>query len=227
VTVAAVVLAASTESALADAAGVARVRRIADAAWSGGALPIVVVAPDPEGAVAAALAGASVTLAGPAAHDLGPVSQIVHGIEVAAGEISGTTAALIWPARLCWVGPETVTSLVEAHGRTPDALLRPIWRGEAGWPAVLPLAALAAFRVLSPTLMPDDLLAAIVAGGLALRTVELGDPGTVMDGSTPRDALPPYEGPAEPSGSMDWGAAVAATSDDAPITGPSLEPSEA
>ena len=46
-TVAAVILAASVESALGDAAGVARVRRIADAAWAGGATPIVVVSPKP------------------------------------------------------------------------------------------------------------------------------------------------------------------------------------
>jgi hypothetical protein len=220
VTVAAVILAAPVESAPADASGVARVRRIADAAWSGGAMPIVVVAPDPGGAVSTALAGASVTLAAPAPVEGGPVGQIVHGIDLAAAVISETTAALIWPARLSWVGPETVTSLVEAHGRTPDAIIRPAFHGEAGWPAVLPMAALAAFRVLSPSLMPDDLLAGMVAGGLALRIVDLGDPGTVIAGSTPREQLPPYEGPAESSGSTDWGAAVAATPDDAPLTDP-------
>jgi hypothetical protein len=61
VTVAAVILAASQESALADVEGQARVRRITDAAWSGGALPIVVVAADPDGRVAAAQAAAAVT----------------------------------------------------------------------------------------------------------------------------------------------------------------------
>ena len=222
-TVAAVILAASVETALVDAVGAARVRRIADAAWSGGALPIVVVAADPDGSVAAALAGAPVTLAAPAPKADGPVAQMARGIDVAIGEISETSAALVWPARLCWVGPETVTSLVEAHGRASEVILRPRWRGEAGWPVLMPLAALAALRTLGAARAPEDLLAALVAAsGLELRTIDLGDPGTVIDGATPRDELPPYEGPADAFGSTDWGAAAATTSDDAPLAGPAL-----
>jgi len=225
VTVAAVVLAASPDSAVADAAGVARVRRIADAAWAGGATPIIVVAGDPDGRVAAALAGAPVTLAAPAPLAVGPVAQIVRGIELAMAEISGTDAALVWPARICWAGPETVTSLIEAHGVDPETLLRPTYRGDAGWPVLLPTAALPAFRELSPMSMPDDLLEAAIADGIiALRLLDLGDPGTVIDGSTPRDQLPPYDGPAEPAAAHthDWGAAVAATPEDAPLAGPAL-----
>ena len=58
VTVAAVILAASVEAALADGDGVPRIRRIADTAWAGGAMPIIVVSPDPDGTVAKALTGA-------------------------------------------------------------------------------------------------------------------------------------------------------------------------
>ncbi|HET9436380.1 MAG TPA: NTP transferase domain-containing protein [Candidatus Limnocylindrales bacterium] len=222
-TVAAVVLAASVDSALADAAGVARVRRIVDSAWAGGAMPIVVVAPDPDGAVAAALAGAPVTLAAPAPEDGGPVAQITRGVDVAIAEVNGTDAALIWPARLCWAGPETATSLIEAHGVDGEALLRPTYRDEAGWPALLPVAALAAFRTLSPTSMPDELLAELVERGeVALRTLDLGDPGSVIDGTTPRDELPSYDGPAEPAAAHthEWGSAAAATPDDAPLAAP-------
>jgi hypothetical protein len=227
VTVAAVVLAASVESALADAAGVARVRRIADSAWAGGATPIIVVAADPDGGIAAALAGASVTLAAPAPLEGGPVAQIARGIDLAAAEISGTDAALIWPARLCWAGPETVTSLIEAHGVDRDSFLRPSYRDEAGWPALLPIAALSAFRDLAVTLMPEDLLTAFVETGVArLRLIDLGDPGTVIDGSTARDALPPYDGPAEPAAAHthEWGAPAASDPDDGPLEGPALAP---
>jgi len=212
VTVAAVILAASVESALADAAGVARVRRLADSAWAGGATPIVVVAPDPDGAVAVALAGAPVTLAGPAPHEGGPVGQIAHGIDIAVGEISATDAALVWPARMCWVGPETVTSLIEAHGVYRDTVLRPTYRDEPGWPVLLPIAGLETFRSLDPTLMPDELMAAFLGGGVgpAARLIDLGDPGTTIDGTTSREDLPPYEGPAEPAAphSHEWGANV-------------------
>jgi hypothetical protein len=226
-TVAAVILAASVESAVADAAGVARVRRIADSAWAGGATPIVVVAPDPAGGVAAALAGAPVTLAAPAPLETGPVGQIAHGIDLAIGEVSATDAALIWPARLCWVGPETVTSLIEAHGVDPGTVLRPAYRDEPGWPVLLPMAELGAFRALAPTLMPDDLVTTFLRGGAAARAIDLGDPGTTIDGTTPREDLPPYDGPAEPAAphSHEWGAAVAEPADDeSPLSGPALAP---
>ena len=222
-TVAAIVLAASVESALADAGGVPRVRRIADAAWAGGAMPVVVVAPDPDGTVAAALAGAEVTLATPVAPEHGPVGQIARGIDVAASLVSETTAVLIWPARLCWAGPETAGSLIEAHGLNRTSLLRPTFHDDVGWPALLPIDALPAFRGLPATAMPDELLAALAeSGALEVRDIDLGDPGTVIDGATRREDLPPYEGPADPTGggSNEWGAAVAATPDEAPVATP-------
>ena len=227
-TVAAVILAATEAAALADAAGVSRVRRIADAAWAGGATPIVVVAPDPAGRVAAALAGAPVTLAAPAAHEGGPVGQIARGIDVALAENSGTDAVLVWPARICWAGPETATSLIETHGIDSGVLLRPAWRAEAGWPVLLPVAAVPAFRLLSPALMPEELVDALVASGTAARALDLGDPGAVLDGSTPRDQLPPYEGPVPPASARgyEWGAVAAATRDDAPLAGPPIAPAD-
>ncbi len=226
-TVAAVILAASASRAVADAAGVSRVRRIADAAWSGGAMPIIVVAPDPDGTVAVALSGASVTLVGPASSESGPVGQIVRGIETAAAEISDVTGALVWPARVCWVGPETVTSLVEAHGATPDVVIRPTYHDEAGWPALVPITALAALRGLDTAAMPDDLLDELIETGLTLRVIDLGDPGTVIDGDTERAALPPYEGPQEPLGAHEWGSMAAATPEEAPLEAPASVLSEA
>lgn len=226
---AAVILAAPAESTLADAAGVARVRRIADAAWAGGAMPIIVVADDPDGMVAAALTGAPVTLAAPAPLEGGPVAQIARGVDVASAEISGTAAALVWPARMCWAGPETVTSLIEAHGVDPDTLLRPSYGDTAGWPALLPVAALPALRVLSPSAMPDELVALLVAGGaVKYRTIDLGDPGTVIDGATARDGLPPYDGPSGPiSGhAHEWGSAIPDEPDAAPHAGPATTRSE-
>lgn len=226
-TVAAVILAASPESALADADGQPRVRRLADAAWSGGAVPVIVVAPDPDGLVAAALAGAPATLVGPAPFEGGPVGQMVHGIDAASAEVSGTDAALIWPARMAWVDPETITSLIEAHGVRPGSLLRPSYGGEPGWPALLPTEHLDAFRGLNPALMPDDVLADALAAGIPLERLDLGDPGTTMDGSVPRADLPPYDGPSQPaSGHVhEWGAAAAAqAAEETPLDGPGLAP---
>ena len=61
-TVAAVVVAADADEALADAAGRVAARRIVDAAWAGGALPIIVVSADPDGRLAAALVGSPAQL---------------------------------------------------------------------------------------------------------------------------------------------------------------------
>ena len=227
-TVAAVVLAASTESALADAEGLPRVRRLADIAWSGGAVPIVVVAPENDGTVATALAGAPVVLAEPAPLAGGPVAQICRGIDVAADAVRDTDAALIWPARLIWVGPETVTSLIEAHGTDPASLLRPGFDGVAGWPALLPLANLARFRALGAERMPDELVADLVAAGIQEHVLDLGDPGAIYDADTPLADLPPYAGPSGPPGghTHEWGAEVADQPDEVPLEGPALAPFE-
>jgi CTP:molybdopterin cytidylyltransferase MocA len=225
-TVAAVILSATTDGALADTLGQPRVRRLVDIAWSGGALPVVVVAPDPDGAVAAALIGSEAVPGAPAPPEAGPVGQMVRGIELALGEVRDTDAALLWPARMTWVGPETVTSLIEAHGVSGDAILRPAWRGEAGWPVLVPLAHLAALRVVAPDRMPPDVIADLVAVATSA-IVDLGDPGVVHDAETPFDALPPYEGPPDPPAGHvhEWGDGIeGAAEEDVPGEGRGLGP---
>ena len=225
-TVAAIILSAAPEGAVAIADGLPSVRRIADAAWSGGAVPLVVVAHDPEGAVARALAGAPVTLAEPAPPEGGPVGQMARGVDVAMDEVQDLTGALIWPARMVWVGPETVTSLIEAHGTAPNDVLRPDYEGDAGWPVLVPSTAFAALRAVAPDRMPPSVIDDIVASGVADRHIELGDPGVTYDRDTARADLPPYIGPTDPPAGHvhEWGAQVADEADDAPLEGPALAP---
>ncbi|HEY2916892.1 MAG TPA: NTP transferase domain-containing protein [Candidatus Limnocylindrales bacterium] len=225
-TVAAVILAASPESALADADGIAAVRRIADVAWSGGATPIVVVSFDPDGAVAAALAGAPVTLAEPAPQAGGPVAQIRRGIDVAAAEVRGTSGAFVWPARLTWVGAETVTTMIETHGLDPDSILRPAYGGDAGFPVLVPMSAVAGLDAVDAARMPDGIIDDLAASGVSEHALELGDPGTVHDRDTARADLPPYVGPTEPprAHAHEWGAALADQAEDLPLEGPALAP---
>jgi CTP:molybdopterin cytidylyltransferase MocA len=209
VTVAAVILAASPASALADADGTPGVRRLTDVAWSGGATPVVVCSFDPDGAVAAALANAEATLVDPVPPEQGPVAQIVNGIEAATRMVTDTDAALVFPARLAWVDAETVTTLIEVHGEDRATVLRPAWDGEPGWPALLPVRHLDAFRALAPTRMPHELLDDLEAAGVPFRIVDSGDPGVNHDVSTPRADLPPYEGPPRPTDEHadEWGVA--------------------
>ena len=223
-TVAAVILAASTEGALVDADGLPSVRRIADTAWSGGATPVVVVSFDPDGAVAAALAGAPVTLAEPAPAERGPAAQIARGVDVALAEVHETSGALVWPARLTWVGPETVTSMIEAHG-VVDGILIPTFEGEGGWPVLLPGSAIDAVRAVGPDRVPAEIVADMRAAGVQATELDLGDPGTTLDRSTARADLPPYVGPPGPAGGHvhEWGAGLA-EADEGPLEGPALAP---
>ncbi len=210
-TVAAVILSATPEGSIADTLGQPRVRRLTDLAWSGGALPIVVVAPDPDGAVKAALVGSEAVYGSPAPPETGPAGQMARGTELAMGEVRDTSAVLLWPGRMAWVGPETITSLIEAHGTDPGTMLRPAWHGDPGWPVLLPTAHLAILRAVAPDRMPplviDDLVAAIPS-----RIVEVGDPGVIFDVDTPSADLPTYEGPPDPAAghTHEWGVDVTA-----------------
>ena len=221
-TVAAVILAATPASAVADADGTAASRRLADVAWAGGATPVVVCSFDPDGVVGAALANAEVTLVDPVAPELGPVAQIANGIDAACRLVTSTRAALVWPARLAWVDAETVTSLIAAHGEDRGTVVRPTYRGQPGFPALVPVAHLATLRGLSSDRMPDELLDDLVAAGVPSRMLETGDPGVVHDVAVARTDLPPYDGPPEPADphAHEWGAAAADEPDDAPIPGP-------
>jgi CTP:molybdopterin cytidylyltransferase MocA len=210
-TVAAVILSASAEGALTDTLGQPRVRRLADLGWSGGALPIIVVSPDPDGAVKAALVGSEAVHGSPAPPDAGPAGQMIRGAELAMGEVHDTSAVLLWPARMTWVGPETITSLIEAHGIDPDRLLRPAWHGDPGWPVLLPTQHLGALRAVAPDRMPDGVIEEMAAS-IGTRIVEVGDPGVIQDVDTAPEDLPPYEGPPDPPAghTHEWGADVAA-----------------
>lgn len=223
-TVAACILAASPGSALRTVDGVPNVRRLVDLAWAGGALPVIVVAADPDGAVAAALAGAPVILATPAAAELGPAGQMARAIDLACLEVDATDAALLWPAGMGWLDAETITSLIETHGGDREALLRPSFGGVAGWPILVPVGRRDALLALAAHLAPQAISDALGATAPS-RTVELGDPGIVFDLETPRDALPPFEGPPEPPAGHrhEWGALVAAGPDEAPEPPPTRD----
>jgi CTP:molybdopterin cytidylyltransferase MocA len=219
-TVAAVILSATAEGALADTLGQPRVRRLVDVAWSGGALPVVVVSPDRDGAVSAALAGSEATYGAPAPNDGGPVAQMVRGAELAMAEVTETTGLLLWPARMVWVGPETVTSLIEAHGTDPATVLRPAWHGDPGWPVLVPTASLDTLRAIGPDRMPPQAVEELIAA-VPSRVVEVGDPGVHFDAETGFADLPDYEGPPDPPAGHvhEWSDDVAGQGVDADVPG--------
>ena len=207
-TVAAIVLVPDLAAALADADGEPAIRRVAQSAWAGGALPIVVVADDPSGSLAGALADSPATIARPADGPPG-IAWFVAGQRAALAAVAQTTAGLMWPFRHAWVDPETVTSLVEAHGATPDAITRPTYAGQPGFPVLVPMSLTDCLAAKAGS-HGAEAVAALIAEGVPDRNVELGDPGIVFDVATARSALPGYQGPPEPATGPEWNAELGA-----------------
>ena len=210
-TVAAIVLVPDMAVALSDVDGEPAIRRVVHAAWSGGAMPIVVVTNDTDQRLADAVAELGVTLARPGPDEPRGVAWFVNGLRAAASVVTETTAVLLWPVRYAWVDPETVTSLVEAHGVTPEAIVRPAWSGQVGFPILVPIRF--EDRLLTRIgLSGHEAVEALVADAAPYRALELGDPGIVFDIATPRSDLPGYQGPPEPAGNPppEWNAALAA-----------------
>ncbi len=209
-TVAAVILVPDPAVAVTDADGLPAIRRIVQSAWAGGALPIVVVSqPGPQSAeIGQALEGLPATFIQP--EDIPPGARwFGRGMSEARSQVHEISAALLWPCRFAWIDPETVTSLIEAHGPSPDAIVRASFRGEPGFPILVPLA-------LGPRFDAEAELHAYqlvekLASEVELRVLELGDPGIVSDVATPRPDLAAYEGPPEPASGppAEWNAELA------------------
>ena len=135
---------------------------------------------------------------------------MVRGAELALAEVRDTSAVLVWPARMTWVGPETVTSLIEAHGTHAgddpaaglgrDAGLAGARAGRERW---------ARSRDVPADRMPPDVIDELAAA-VPTRIVEVGDPGVVHDADTPFADLPPYDGPPDPPAghTHEWGDGV-------------------
>jgi CTP:molybdopterin cytidylyltransferase MocA len=200
VTVAAIVLVPDSASALADADGESALRRIVRSAWAGGAFPIVAVTPTESPTLSAAVADLPVTIAVAETEGIEHgIAWFAYGLRAATAAVAETTAGMLWPFRYGWVDPETVTSLVEAFGAAPDAIARPAFEGRPGFPVLVPATLEPRLSALVG-LHAGEALARLIAEGVEQRLLELGDPGIVYDVSTPRQDLPPYQGPSRPAG---------------------------
>jgi CTP:molybdopterin cytidylyltransferase MocA len=211
-TVAAVIIIPEMAAGLVPADGEPALRRVAQAAWSGGAIPIVAVTPEPGERLAGAVADLAVTFTQPGPSEPRGIAWFARGLRTALETVSDTTAALLWPVPRVWVDPETVTSLVEAHGAYPQAIVRPAYAGEPGLPILVPATLAERLAGLSGK-HGVEAVEAMAAEGVPLRLVELGDPGITHDISTARPDLPAYQGPPEPASGAppEWNEALGKT----------------
>jgi len=93
--------------------------RLVEAAWSGGAHPILISGLT-TGEVAPTLSRATLS---------GEHAAVAAD---AFGEVAGTTAVITLPLSHAGVDPETVTALIAAHGRQGEQVLVAARNGEAG-----------------------------------------------------------------------------------------------
>ena len=193
-TVAAVVIVPDSAAGMADVEGEPVIRRLVQSAWAGGAMPIVVVCPAVDGAFEQVLAELQITLVRPEPTEPHGIVWFAGGQIAAARAVSETTASLLWPFRYSWVDPETVTSLIEAHGGSPESIIRPTYGERRGFPILVPNSLADRLAALSG-LHGEEAIDRSIASGVPSLSVELGDPGIVHDGATPRSSLPDYQGP--------------------------------
>jgi hypothetical protein len=119
-TVAALIVATQRESPQ------SALERLVEVAWSGGAHPILVAGLS----AGAALPSLAVESASDAPLLAGAYAQTL---------VAGTSAIVLLPLTHAGVDPETVTTLIAAHGRQPRARLAATWNGVEGVVALYPL----------------------------------------------------------------------------------------
>ena len=138
---------------------------------------------------------------------------MVRGAELAAAEVSDTTAVLLWPARMTWVGPETdhVAHRGPRHRPAARCCGRPGRASRAGRSS-LPLAHLDALRGVAPDRMPPDVIDDLVARPSRAGSSRWAIRASSTTPTPPPADLPAYEGPPDPPAghTHEWGADVAA-----------------
>ena len=169
-------------------------------------MPLVVVCPSVDDAFERAIAELQVVSTHPDAIVPHGIAWFAGGQQTAVRAVAETTASLLWPIHYSWVDPETVTSLIEAHGVSPDSILRAAYRAQRGFPILVPNS-LAGRLAAMTGMRGEEAIDTVIAEGVPSITIELGDPGIVHDGSTPRSGLPDYQGPSAPV--MDSGSRMA------------------
>ena len=224
-TVAAVVLAASPASALADADGTPGIRRIADTAWAGGATPVVVCSFDPDGGVAAALANAEVD------------ARRAGGSRARARSARSSTAIeAARPARRRdrrrprLAGPPGLGRRGDRHpahrrptARTAPPSSGPAYRRRGRLPGAAPgRAPRGVRRPGRRTGCPASCSTTSRRRASRSRSSRRATRAPPTTSRSPRADLPPYEGPPVPADAHEheWGAAAADVPDEEPPTGP-------
>lgn len=166
---------------LEEVAGVPVVRRVAEAALSSRARPVIVVTGHEAGAVAGALAGLEVRLVHNEDHATGMASSLRAGIGAVP---QGAAGALVMLGDMPLVGPALVDSLIAAHDPAAGRLVCvPRQGGRRGHPVLWSRRFFAELCALSGDVGARHLLATHAE---VVAEVDAADEGAFLDVDTPQ-----------------------------------------
>ncbi len=167
--------------ALLDAGGRSFLSRVASALAAGGCAPVVVVARELDGAVAAeATAVGAVVAANPDPGD-GPISSIRLAL-AEWGE--GMDGCAVCPVDHPLIAAATVRSLVARFGEEGGDIVIPTYRGRRGHPAIFHRRLFS--ELLDPEL-PEGARTVVRRRPSRVRACPVGDAGVVADIDTPSE----------------------------------------
>lgn len=114
-----------------------------------------------------------------------PGSQQIDSLRLAIAKLpDDSTAVVVLPVDFPRVQPETIHKLIHWFDPSQALILNPTYKGEAGHPAVFARSILPEF--LAPDL-PDGARSVILAHEDMARTIDVHDPGILIDVDTPAD----------------------------------------
>jgi molybdenum cofactor cytidylyltransferase len=168
--------------------GMSFLERLARSFDAAGCAPVVVVVRDLSGEEARCARGLELDVhLNPDPAD-GPISSLRVGLHA----LPDTVAGCAWcPVDYPLVRPTTVSALLEAFERHPQAVIVPDFEGKTGHPVIFPRHL---FAALNEPGLPDGARSVVRRAGVQVVRVPVDDRGVLVDIDTPEDLAREFPG---------------------------------
>jgi molybdenum cofactor cytidylyltransferase len=113
-----------------------------------------------------------------------PARGMLSSVIVGLAFLQGNAGALIAPVDHPYVRVSTMRRLLNTFAASPEHIIKPVYRGRAGHPIILPRTVFPA--VLEPSGMVT-LREVLVQAGVEVRYVDVDDEGVLVNVNTPAD----------------------------------------
>lgn len=113
-----------------------------------------------------------------------PARGMLSSVIVGFAYLQGKAGALIAPVDHPYVRISTIQSLLNAFAASPEHIIKPVYRGRAGHPIILPKTLFHAVLEASGMMTLREVL---VRAGVEVRYVDVDDDGVLVNVNTPAD----------------------------------------